>query len=147
MYNPAGVTPVATLPVLTWIGNAAAVLSGPHGAVTAHARQAGCSRQAAYQHARRVQQAVTDAQAGGPARAQLLAEGQRLRQENQQLWQALEAAPDFGEPQQQRFTATAAALGLSLNQTRTLLARVLPAAACPSRATLGRWVDAAARRA
>jgi hypothetical protein len=94
-----------------------------------------------------VQQAVTDAQAGGPSRAELRAEGQRLRQENQQLWQALEAALDFGAAQQQRFTATAAALGLSLNQTRALLARVLPAASCPSRATLGRWVEAAARRA
>ncbi len=71
-----------TLSPLTWIGNAAAVLSGPWGAITAHARAAGCSRQAAYEQAQRVHQAVADAQAGGPSRGQLLADCARLRQEN-----------------------------------------------------------------
>ena len=58
---------MTALPVLTWIGNAAVVLCGPHGAVTDHARQAGCSRQAAYEHARQVEQAVaiSDGSAGG----------------------------------------------------------------------------------
>jgi hypothetical protein len=138
---------MSTLSVLTWIGNAAAVLCGPHGAVTAQATQAGCSRQAAYEHAQRVQQAVTDAQAGGPSRQQLLAAGERLLQENQQLWQALEQSVSFGEAHQRRFAATAAALGLSLNQTGALLGCVLPPADCPSRATVGRWVQEAARRA
>jgi hypothetical protein len=32
------------LPIRTWILNAAAVFSGPHGAVTRQAEQAGCSR-------------------------------------------------------------------------------------------------------
>jgi hypothetical protein len=137
---------VTTLSVATWIGNAAAVLNGPWGAVTAHAHQAGCSRQAAYEHAQRVAQAVADAQVGGPSRAQLHADCQRLADENRQLWQTLDDAVFFGGPQQQRFAATAAALGLSLGQTRTLLACVLPAA-CPSRARLGRWVQQAARRA
>jgi hypothetical protein len=138
---------MTTLSVTTWIGNAAAVLNGPWGAITAHAHQAGCSRQTAYEHAQRVAQAVADAQAGGPARAQLQADCQRLADENRQLWQALDDAVLFGTPQQQRFAATAAALGLSLGQTRALLACVLPAAACPSRARLGRWVQQAARRA
>ena len=105
------------------------------GAVTQQAHQAGCSRQTAYHHAQRVQQAVADAQAGGPSRGQLLAQQQALRQENAQLWQAWQDRVPFDAPQQRRFVATAAALGLSLNQTHTLLACVLAAADCPSRAT------------
>jgi hypothetical protein len=137
---------MANLSVLTWIGNAAAVLLGRHGAITAQAHHAGCSRQAAYEHARRVQQAVTDLHAGGPSRDELLRDNQRLRDENRQLWAALEDAVDFPEAKQRQFAAVAAALGLSLTQTWVLLRLVLPAACCPSRATLGRWVrDAAAR--
>jgi len=137
---------MATLSVLTWIGNAAAVLTGPWGAVTAQTQQANCSRQAAYTHAQRVQQAVTEAQTAGPSRAQLRADCERLQQENRQLWEAWADSVTCGPPQQRHFAATAAALGLSLNQTRALLACVLPPSACPSRATLDRWVaDAAAR--
>ena len=44
------------LPIRTWILNAAAVFSGPHGAVTRQAEQSGCSRQTVYQHARKVEQ-------------------------------------------------------------------------------------------
>ena len=73
---------MAKLSVLTWIGNAAAVLCGRHGAITAQVEQAGCSRQAAYEHARRVRQAVTDAHAGGPLREQLLQELEQVRAEN-----------------------------------------------------------------
>jgi hypothetical protein len=138
---------MTTLSPLTWIGNAAAVLTGPWGAVTAHSQQAGCSRQVAYAHAERVQSAVAEAQVGGPSRAQLRADCQQLREENRQLWVALEDMIPFGEAAQRRFTGTAAALGLSLNQTRTLLACVVPPAACPHRSTLGRWVDEAAVRA
>jgi len=138
---------MAKLSVLTWIGNAAAVLCGRRGDVTRQAQQAGCSRTAAYEHAHRVQQAVTELHDGQPARAQLLHENAQLRAENRQLWAALETALDFPEPQQRRFVATAAALGLSLQQTLVLLAIVLPAACCPSRATLGRWVQQAAAQA
>src|SRR2546423_40427 len=119
------------LPPLTWIGNAAAVLCGPFGAVTRQARQAGCSRQAAYDHAQRVQQAVTDAQSAGPTRELLLEENQHLRAENRQLWEWLQEALEPSEAQQRRFTATAAALGLSLGQTLQLLAVLLPRRACP----------------
>jgi hypothetical protein len=138
---------MAKLSVLAWIGNAAAVLCGRWGDVARQARQAGCSRQAAYQHAHQVQQAVTELHAGGPSREQLLHECAQLREENRQLWAALETALDFPEPRQRRFVATAAALGLSLQQTLVLLAIVLPAACCPSRATLGRWVQQAAAQA
>jgi hypothetical protein len=138
---------MAKLSVLTWIGNAAAVLCGRRGTITAQAHQAGCSRQAAYEHAQRVQQAVTDRHAGGPSRDELLREREQLRDENRQLWAALEQAVDFPEARQRQFAAVAAALGLSLQQTWALLCIVLPVACCPSRATLGRWVQQAAARA
>jgi hypothetical protein len=138
---------MSTLSPTTWIGNAAAVLSGPWGAVTAHSQQVGCSRQIAYTHAERVLTAVTETQTCGPSRTQLQAEGQQLREENRQLWAALEDTITFDEAAQRRFTGTAAALGLSLNQTRALLACVLPPAACPHRSTLGRWVDTTAAQA
>lgn len=138
---------MARLSVLTWIGNAAAVLCGRRGAITAQAHQAGCSRQAAYEHAQRVQQAVTDAHAGGPCRDQLLRELEQVRAENGQLWDALGDAIDFPQAKRRQFVAVAAALGLSLQQTGALLAVVLPAACCPRRATLGRWVQQAAARA
>ena len=51
--------------VATWIGNAAAVLSGTWGAVTRRAQHSGYSRTAVYTHAQRVVQAVASEQAGG----------------------------------------------------------------------------------
>src|SRR5947199_2177028 len=138
---------MAKLSILTWIGNAAAVLCGRRADVTRQAQQAGCSRQAAYQHAHQVQQAVTELQAGGPSREELLRACQQLQEENRQLWAALETAIDFPQARWRQFAAVAAALGLSLQQTWALLAVVLPAACCPSRATLGRWVQQAATRA
>src|SRR5262245_24054580 len=89
---------MATLPLLTWIGNAAAVLFGRHGAVAHQAAQAGCSRQVAYQHADKVQQAVADAQLPGLSRAALLQENACLRVENQQLWDWLEEALEPPRP-------------------------------------------------
>ncbi len=136
-----------TLPVLNWIGNAAAVLFGQHGAVRRQADQAGCSRQAAYQHAAKVQQAVADSQRPGPTRADLLVEVQRLRADNQQLWDWLEEALEPPKAKQRQFTVAAAAMGLSLSQTLALLALLLPPRRCPRRATLGRWVRQAASRA
>jgi len=139
-------TPMAKLSLLTWIGNAAAVLCGQRGDVTRQAHQAGCSRQTAYQHAHKVHQAVADSCAGGPSYAALLDEVRQLREENRQLWEALEPTIDLATTKQQRFAVTAAALGLSDRQIATLLALLLGARA-PSRATVGRWVLAGARRA
>src|SRR5262249_37339852 len=82
-----------------------------------------------------------------PGREQLLHACAQLREENRQLWAALEHTVDFPEAKQRQFTAVAAALGLSLQQTAALLAIVVPAACCPSRATLGRWVRHAAAQA
>ena len=138
---------MATLPLLTWIGNAAAALLGRHGAVTRQARQAGCSRQTVYDHAAKVRGALEQAREPGPDRDALLQEVQQLRRENQQLWDWLAEALECPPGKHQQFAVAAAAMGLSLQQTRSLLAVLLPPARCPSRATLGRWVQAAARRA
>src|SRR5215207_5202580 len=116
------------LPVTTWITNAAACLRGPHGAVTAQAQAAGCSRQTAYDHAQKVHAAVAAEHAGGPPRQQPLDQVQALRHETAQLWRWLEQAIDFPEAKRQEFTVAAAAMGLSLNQIGGLLAIVLGAA-------------------
>lgn len=138
---------MARLSVASWIGNAAAVMCGRFGAVTERARQAGCSRQTVYEHAARVEQAVADVVDGKPTHQELLAENERLRLENAELWEALDSSISFPELKQQQFTATAAAMGLSLAQVLILIGIVLPASVCPSRATLGRWVATWAARA
>jgi hypothetical protein len=137
---------MAKLALFTWIGNAAAVLCGKRGDVTQHAQQAGCSRQIAYRHAQQVQQAVADLHDKGPSRADVLQENQRLREENRQLWQALEDTIDFPKAKQQQFVVTAAAGGVSDRLIAALLALLLGARA-PRRATVGRWVLTWARKA
>jgi hypothetical protein len=138
---------VARLSVSSWIGNAAAVLCGGFGAVTNRARQAACSRQTVYDHAARVEQAVADLVDGKPTRQELLAESEHLRRENGELWEALAGSISFPVLKQQQFTVTAVAMGLSLSQALVLLGIVLPVSACPSRATIGRWVTTWAARA
>ena len=112
---------MARLPIVSWIGNAAAVLTGRWGAISRQAEDAGCSRQTAYDHAEKVEAAVRDAAGGGPSREQLQ---QQLRQQAAEiavLKQRLDEATEFPEQQQQRFAATASAMGLSYGQTRELL--------------------------
>jgi hypothetical protein len=130
-----------------WIGNAAAVLSGCWGAVTRRAQQTGYSRTAIYKHAQRVEQAVVNEQAGGVSYEALWADNERLRAENEALWEAWIGAEPLPEAKQQAFAATGAAMGLSLGQIITLLAIFLPNGAVPSRATVGRWVSRASRQA
>ena len=101
---------MAKLSVFTWIGNAAAALCGRHGDVTQQAARNGCSRQTVYDHAAKVQQAVTDAQQLGPSRDELLQENQRLRDENRQLWEELEHSFDCPPDKCRQFAVTAAAL-------------------------------------
>ena len=112
---------MARLPIVSWIGNAAAVLTGGWGAVSRQAEDAGCSRQTAYDHAEKVEAAVRDAAGGGPSREQLQ---QQLRQQAERiavLEKRLTHATEFPEQEQQRFAATATAMGLSYGQTRELL--------------------------
>jgi hypothetical protein len=112
---------MAKLPIVSWIGNAAAVLVGGWGAVSRQAQAAGCSRQAAYDHAEKVELAVRDAAGGGPTRDQL----QRQLREKETRIAALEKrlaeTMEFPEQEQQRFAATATAMGLSYGQARELL--------------------------
>src|SRR4051812_33877041 len=54
-----------TIPLATWIANAAAGLTGLYGDATRQAGRADCSRQTVYDHARKVQAAVAAAHDGG----------------------------------------------------------------------------------
>jgi hypothetical protein len=135
------------IPVVSWIANAAACLRGHYGDVTASAHDADCSRQTAYDHARKVIAAVEAEHDQGPPRHELLEQIHSLRHENAQLWGWLSQTVDFPEPKRQQFTVTAAAMGLSLNQIAALLAIVLGRAARPSRSALHRVVQAAGRHA
>ena len=136
-----------TLPVEQWIGNAAAVLSGTWGAITRRSEQSGYSRTAIYTHATRVVQAVANEQAGGLSDEELWAEYERLRAENQDLWQAWAEAEELSEAKQREVAASGSAMGLSLTQVVTVFAIVLPRGVVPSRATVGRWVQQAAVQA
>jgi hypothetical protein len=137
---------MAKLSALSWIGNAAAALGGVWGSVSRRARAVGCSRQTIYEHGRRVAQAVEESQQAGQSRAELAAEIARLLDENRQLWEWLDEAIEFPRERQERFAATAAALGLSVSQVRDLLQIVL-GQRCPGRSTLGEWINRWARRA
>jgi hypothetical protein len=135
-----------TLPVEEWIGNAAAVLSGVWGAVTHRSEQSGYSRTAIYQHAERVVQAVANEQTGGISYEDLWAEHERLKAENEALWQAWSEAEDLSESKQRELASAGSAMGLSLTQIVILLAIVLPSRLVPSRATVGRWVQQSAQQ-
>jgi hypothetical protein len=137
---------VLTLPVEQWISNAAAVLSGTWGAVTRRSEQSGYSRTAIYTHATRVVQAVVNEQAGELSYEELWAENERLRAENQELWQAWAEAEELSEAKQRELASAGSAMGLSLTQIVILLAIVLPRRMVPSRATVGRWVQQSAQQ-
>jgi hypothetical protein len=153
LNTPRGLAPMFKLPLLTWIGNAAARLRGQHGDVSAQACQAGCSRQTVYDHAERVQQVLEEAQLPGPSRADLLEQLAQARQDNTCLRQQLAARTEFIEfnkERRKRLAVKTAAMGLSLNQIEdtfdVLLKNQPSCVACkpkPSRATIGRWVLAA----
>ena len=136
-----------TLPVVRWIANAAARLTGSRGAVTQQAQQAGCSRQSVYDHAQKVKAAVEAEHGGGPTRAELIQINEALLQENAQLWDWLFRTIELPLAKQQEFAVTAMAMGLSHNQILVLLVILLGAKACPSRSTVHRWVQAAATAA
>lgn len=138
---------MATLSVATWIGNAAAVLSGRFGAISQRAKEADCSRQAMYNQAQRVEAAVACEQAGGPRYEALRAENEQLQSENDALWQALAEAQTLPQSQQHELASTAFAMGLSLTPIVTILAVVLSGIRVPSRATVGRWVQQSCEQA
>jgi hypothetical protein len=142
-----GPIPMRTIPFVRWIANAAARFAGPHGAVTHRAEETGCCRQSIYDHAKKVKAAVEAEHGGGRMRAELIEENEALRQAYKQLWDWLLQTIEFPLAKQQKFAATALAMGLSNSQIRALLAIVLGAAASPSRSTIHRWVQAAGKAA
>ena len=78
---------------------------------------------------------------------QLIRENQALRCENAQLWEWVDRAVEFTPAKQQKFSATASAMGLSLTQVQVLLTLILGPWEAPSRSTIGRWVQAAGEAA
>jgi hypothetical protein len=139
--------PMRRLSVVTWIGNAAAVLLGRWGDVTSQAETAGCSRQTVYQHAQHVQQAVAQQDCSGPTRQELLDQIQDLRRENRQLWSWLEHTIESPKAKRHHFATMAAAMGLSSRQIAALLAIILPATLRPGYATVRRWINREAVKA
>jgi hypothetical protein len=127
-----------------WIRNAAAALCGRHGGVTERAEEAECSRETVYQHARRLVQHLT---AGDQERAALQAEVARLQAERAALQQQLQQSVHSGPEQLERFAVTGQAMGVSLRQAEELLGTLLPSERVPDHAPLGRWTEAAGRRA
>jgi hypothetical protein len=111
---------VLNVTVATWIGHAAAVRSGPWGAVTRRAQQSGSSRTTVYTQAQRVVQAVASAQAGGISSDALWHENEQLKAEHAALWQAWSAAEELREAKQRAFAGSGCAMGFSLSQIVTL---------------------------
>src|SRR5439155_24537552 len=106
LHDALPISPMAKLSILTWLGNAFAVLLGKHGDITQQTQQAGCSRQAAYRHAERVQHAVEEAQRPGPSRDELLQENRRLKEQVAGLRRQLRQAIVLDHDKKQRLTVT-----------------------------------------
>lgn len=134
------------------IANAAAVLDGPHGEVTRRAQQLQCSRQALYRDA---QQLLRTLQRTHVDPTLPTARGQRNTPITPQP-AAFEHAVVLQQEDFAAFASTAQAEGVSLPVARRLLQAFLaracnktttPSRRLPSVAQLGRWSQAAARRA
>jgi hypothetical protein len=136
-----------TISITGWIANAAARLTGPRGAVTRTAQDAGCSRQTVYIHARKVKAAVEAECGGGGTREALIEQRESLLKENGQLWEWLDQTIELPPTKQQEFAVTASAMGLSNSQIRELMVLLLGAKASPSRSTIHRWAQAAGKAA
>jgi len=138
---------MCTVPFANWISNAAARFSGIRGAVSIQASQVGCSRQAIYDQAQKVHGAVQAEYSGGLTREELIRVNQALREENARLWEWVDRAVEFTLAKQQKFSAIASGMGLSLTQIQVLLTLLLGPWEAPSRTTVGRWCQAAGEAA
>lgn len=132
------------LAIPSWIRNAAAALCGRHGAVTEQAEQAGRSRQTVYAHCH---QALERLQEDDQQLDTLRTEVARLKAERDELQQRLQQSVVIGAEELERFAVVGQAMGVSLRQAEELLGALLPATRVPDHATLGRWTEAAGRRA
>ena len=113
------------LPIRTWVRNAAAVFSAQHGAVAQQAREAGCSRETVYVHARKVEQHLDAALNNDAAWAELHAENLRLQHEVNALRRDAELRVRFDKPRQLEFATTAFAMGVSLRRIEDLMESLL----------------------
>ena len=77
----------------------------------------------------------------------LRAQVAQLKAERHELQQRLRQSVIIGPEQLERFAVTGQAMGVSLRQAEELLETLLPADRVPDHATLGRWTEAAGRRA
>lgn len=119
-------------------------MCGQHGAVTERAAQAGCSRQTVYDHGRQLVERLAQRD---QELETLQAAAQRLQAERDALRQQVQQSVRLGPEQLERFAVTGQAMGVSLRQAEELLGTLLPAERVPDHATLGRWTEAAGRRA
>ena len=119
-----------TLSLRTLVRNAAAVFSGCYGAVTRQARQAGCSRQTVYDHARQVERRLRPAD---PATPPIVVP-------------VPTPVAALDESTRRRVAVTAFAMGISTRQIEDLLRIILPEDG-PDHSTIGRWVADEARKA
>jgi uncharacterized small protein (DUF1192 family) len=132
------------LSIPCWIRNAAAALCGQHGAVTERAEQAGCSRQTVYDHGRQLLERVGERD---QKLATLQAETERLKAERDELQEQWRQSVRIRSEALERFAVTGQAMGVSSRQAEELLGTLLPAERVPDHATMGRWTEAAGRRA
>ena len=126
------------------IASASAVLLGPYGAVSEHARDRGVPRQTLY----RQTVAVVEAVDGSAQRSQLEELQQRLADQQrrlEELQDRLRHAVLLDADKQAKFAAVGEAEGVSLPSARRLL-EVFLGRATPSVATLGRMTQAAGQR-
>jgi hypothetical protein len=135
------------LPLRTWVRNAAAVFSGQRGSVTQQAGQSQCSRQTVYQHARKLEQRLSEVPEPDSLIAQLRLENQQLHRSIAEIRNQAADCVLLDKATLQRFATIAFATGLSLRQIEELLGVLLPQSKVPDHSTLGRWVQAQAERA
>ena len=123
---------MTTLSLRRFVRNAAAVFSGTYGAVTRQAREAGCSRQTVYQHARQIEHCLqTPTPVTPPADLPI---------------PNPPPPPVLDEPTRRRLAVTAFAMGISTRQIEDLL-RIIDPEGGPDHATIARWVAQEAEKA
>jgi len=127
------------------IASAFVVCSGAFGSVSQQARERGISRQQIYRECAWVTARV-DGSAWQPEIDRLRCENQALREQLTEAQQRLEQAVVLDQEKQAEFASVGQAIGVSLPEANTLLDVLLPGK-IPSVATLGRWTQAAGKKA
>ena len=133
-----------TLPIRSWLFDAAAVRSGRYGAVTERAAAAGCSRQTVYNHTQAADDRLVERDA---ELAEVRAELAATRTERGLLRTAVQRQLVVPPDGLRRFAIVGLALGVSSRQAEELLGTLLPAKDVPDHSTLNRWAAAAAQQA